>query len=216
MHHVAHLPRERTTARFFNDLDVLAAEKPIFLFFSLVSPLRDCGSGAEGHFLSSECGARGLGVLMLRFLNAGSRLYTLKPLRPIHAIHRSPESYCPSLHLTETDGVHTANTAPLTPRPAAGRRPINRTAARRGAPGRSASATSACWHTERWPTDVCFLWRLGRFLSFISLIFFLEPGDISLKFSLSGPGPGGSDRLRLLAQLGSGGARLLPAQVDVW
>ena len=30
--------------------------------------------------------------------------------------------------------------------------------------------------------DVHFLWRLGRFLSFISLIFSLESGDISRNF----------------------------------
>ena len=33
-----------------------------------------------------------------------------------------------------------------------------------------------------WPTDVHFLWRLGRFLSFISLIYSLESGDISRNF----------------------------------
>ena len=37
---------------------------------------------------------------------------------------------------------------------------------------------------RRVGADVCFLWRLGRFLSFISLIFSLESGAIFLEISL--------------------------------
>ena len=62
--------------------------------------------------------------------------------------------------------------------------------------------------------DVHFLWRLGRFLSFISLIFPLESGDISRNF-FDGNGCNGCNGYGLSLSPPRPPAGVLAAQVDV-